>query len=48
MGFILHVLHTQVAPSLAISYIGTAGLFACTEPVNIEPSVAEQELCSQG
>lgn len=31
MGLILHVLHIQVVPSLAISYIGTAGLCLCRD-----------------
>lgn len=48
MGLILHVLHIQVVPPLAISCIGTAGLFEGIETVNIGPSAVEQELCSQG
>lgn len=44
MGLILPVLHLRGVASIAISYIGTADLSACTETGNTEPSAVEQEL----
>lgn len=47
MRLIPHVLHIQVVPSFAISYIGMVGLCWCIYMVNIGSSVVEQEPRSQ-